>query len=87
MSAGLEHSYDEAIIVTDAELQDSQELIPEMLAKWREGYDIVNMQRRERRGKIWFKRFSAACYTDYSTILLSSKSLKMCEIFACYPER
>ncbi len=62
MSAGLEHSYGEAIIVIDADLQDPPELIPEMLAKWREGYDVVNMQRRERRGETWFKRFSAACY-------------------------
>ncbi|TFH92827.1 glycosyltransferase family 2 protein [Vibrio ouci] len=62
MSAGLEHSNGLAVIVIDADLQDPPELIPEMLAKWREGYDIVNMQRRERLGETWFKRQSAAAF-------------------------
>lgn len=62
MSAGLEHSNGLAVIVIDADLQDPPELIPEMLAKWREGYDIVNMQRGERLGETWFKRQSAATF-------------------------
>lgn len=62
MSAGLEHCHGEAVIVIDADLQDPPELIPKMLSKWREGYDVVNMQRSERHGETWFKRFSAACF-------------------------
>ncbi|MGR5132150.1 glycosyltransferase family 2 protein [Vibrio alfacsensis] len=62
MSAGLEHCQGEAMIVIDADLQDPPELIPQMVSKWREGYDVVNMQRSERRGETWFKRFSAACF-------------------------
>ncbi len=62
MSAGLEYSQGEAVIVIDADLQDPPELIPDMLAKWREGYDVVNMQRTTRHGETWFKRFSAACF-------------------------
>lgn len=62
MSAGLEHSNGLAVIVIDADLQDPPELIPDMLAKWREGYDIVNMQRCERLGETWFKRQSAAAF-------------------------
>ncbi|EEX91925.1 hypothetical protein VIOR3934_03307 [Vibrio orientalis CIP 102891 = ATCC 33934] len=62
MSAGLEYSNGLAVIVIDADLQDPPELIPDMLAKWREGYDVVNMQRQERLGETWFKRQSAAAF-------------------------
>ncbi|WP_194435343.1 glycosyltransferase family 2 protein [Vibrio fluminensis] len=62
MSAGLEYSRGEAVILIDADLQDPPELIPQMLAKWREGYDVVNMQRKERHGETWFKRQSAAVF-------------------------
>lgn len=59
-SAGLKHADGLAVILLDADLQDPPELIPEMLGRWRDGYDVVNMRRRERHGESWFKRFSAA---------------------------
>ncbi|MBW3164991.1 glycosyltransferase family 2 protein [Ferrimonas balearica] len=62
MSAGLAYARGQAVILLDADLQDPPELIPDMLAKWREGYDVVNMQRRRRLGESWFKRTSAAAY-------------------------
>lgn len=62
MSAGLEHSNGLAVILIDADLQDPPELIPDMVAKWREGFDVVNMQRSERLGETWFKRKSAAMF-------------------------
>ncbi|WP_061018399.1 glycosyltransferase family 2 protein [Vibrio splendidus] len=62
MSAGLEHCRGQAVILLDADLQDPPELIPQMVAKWREGYDVVNMQRSQRDGETWFKKFSAACF-------------------------
>lgn len=62
MSAGLKHCQGEAIILIDSDLQDPPELIPDLLAKWREGNDVVNMQRSDRLGESWFKRFSAACF-------------------------
>lgn len=62
MSAGLEYSRGLAVILIDADLQDPPELIPQMLDKWREGFDVVNMQRRHRHGETWFKRQSAACF-------------------------
>ena len=62
MSAGLEHCRGQAVILLDADLQDPPELIPQMIAKWREGYDVVNMQRRQRDGETWFKKFSAASF-------------------------
>ncbi|PQJ60879.1 glycosyltransferase [Vibrio chagasii] len=62
MSAGLEHCRGQAVILLDADLQDPPELIPQMIAKWREGYDVINMQRRQRDGETWFKKFSAASF-------------------------
>jgi len=62
MSAGLEYSQGEAIIIIDADLQDPPELIPQMVFRWRQGYDVVNMQRSNRHGETWFKRFSATCF-------------------------
>ncbi|EED27555.1 glycosyltransferase family 2 protein, partial [Vibrio sp. 16] len=62
MSAGLEYSRGQVVTILDADLQDPPELLPEMLEKWREGYDVVNMQRKERHGETWFKQKSAAWF-------------------------
>lgn len=56
VGAGLEQAAGDAVIVLDADLQDPPELVPQMLAKWREGYDVVYAQRNRRRGESLFKR-------------------------------
>ena len=58
--AGMQYSTGEAVIVMDVDLQDPPELITEMFAKWREGYDIVLPQRRRRTGEPWIKKLVAA---------------------------
>lgn len=61
--AGLQYATGEAVIVMDVDLQDPPELITDMVAKWREGYDVVYAQRRGREGETWLKRVvSAAGY-------------------------
>ncbi|MDN3682000.1 glycosyltransferase family 2 protein [Vibrio tapetis subsp. quintayensis] len=62
MSAGLKYCRGQTVILLDADLQDPPELIPDMIAKWREGYDVVNMQRSERLGETRMKRASAALF-------------------------
>jgi len=64
--AGLEYSRGDAAIVMDVDLQDPPELVHEMVAKWREGYDVVLPQRRQRTGEPWVKRLIAA--TGYKVI-------------------
>lgn len=59
MSAGLKLARGEAVILIDSDLQDPPELIPRMLAAWRQGADVVNMRRRSRQGETWFKKASA----------------------------
>jgi dolichol-phosphate mannosyltransferase len=58
--AGLEYSRGEAVIVMDVDLQDPPELVQAMVAKWREGYDIVLPQRRQRTGEPWLKKLVSA---------------------------
>lgn len=49
--AGLEHCRGNSAIVMDVDLQDPPELIPEMLEKWREGFEVVCAKRRHRDGE------------------------------------
>jgi dolichol-phosphate mannosyltransferase len=51
LSAGLEAARGEAIVLMDADLQDPPELIPQLLAEWRDGYDVVYAIRSEREGE------------------------------------
>ena len=64
--AGMEYSRGDAVIVMDVDMQDPPELIGEMVAKWREGYDVVLPQRRERTGEPWIKKFVSE--TGYKVI-------------------
>ncbi len=59
ITAGLDHCRGRAVIVMDADLQDPPELVPEMIAKWRQGYQVVYARRRQRCGEGVFKRASA----------------------------
>jgi len=54
--AGLQYATGEAVIVMDVDLQDPPELLTDLVAKWREGYDVVYAQRRGREGETWLKR-------------------------------
>ena len=54
--AGLQYSSSAAVVVMDVDLQDPPELVCEMVAKWREGFDVVYAQRRSRRGETLAKR-------------------------------
>jgi dolichol-phosphate mannosyltransferase len=58
--AGMQYSRGDAVIVMDVDLQDPPELITEMVAKWREGFDVVLPQRRQRTGEPWLKKFVSA---------------------------
>jgi glycosyltransferase involved in cell wall biosynthesis len=62
MTAGFDHAEGDAVIVIDADLQDPPELIPALVAAWREGFDVVYAQRRGREGETWLKKATAACF-------------------------
>jgi polyisoprenyl-phosphate glycosyltransferase len=59
VTAGLNYVQGEAIIVLDADLQDPPELIPDLIALWRQGYQVVYAHRTKRLQESWIKRFCA----------------------------
>jgi dolichol-phosphate mannosyltransferase len=63
---GLAHSSGDAVIVMDVDLQDPPELIPEMVSRWEDGYDVVYAQRRRRDGETLTKR--VVSYVGYKFI-------------------
>ena len=62
LTAGLDYSSGEAVIVIDADLQDPPELIPKLVEKWSEGYDVVNAKRIKRKGESLLKKVMSYIY-------------------------
>jgi dolichol-phosphate mannosyltransferase len=58
ITAGMDHSDGTVVVNIDSDLQDPPELIPEMIQRWRQGYDVVYAQRSTRRDR-FAKQFSA----------------------------
>ena len=66
LTAGLDHVDADAVVVLDADGQDPPELLPEFVARWREGHDVVYGTRASRDGESWLKRATASAF--YRTI-------------------
>jgi dolichol-phosphate mannosyltransferase len=62
LTAGLDHASGDAVVIMDADLQDPPEIVVEMLARYREGYDIAYAQRTKRHGETAFKVATAAAF-------------------------
>ena len=62
MSAGLAAARGDAIVITDADLQDPPEVIPEMVAAWRSGVDVAYGRRKSRDGETKFKLVTASLF-------------------------
>ncbi len=62
VTAGLDYSRGQAVVIIDADLQDPPEVILDLIAKWREGYEVVYAIRAEREGESWFKLLTAATF-------------------------
>jgi dolichol-phosphate mannosyltransferase len=59
VTAGMDYANGDAVIIIDADLQDPPEVIPELIAKWEEGNEVVYAVREERKGESFFKRITA----------------------------
>ena len=75
ITAGLQYSEGDVVVVMDCDLQDPPELIPELLKKWKEGYDVVHCIRKKRKGSL-FKRVSYKLFywlytrlSDFETLM------------------
>lgn len=62
ITAGMDKASGDAVVVIDADLQDPPEVIPRMVEKWLEGYQVVYGVRAKREGETFFKRFTAALF-------------------------
>jgi glycosyltransferase involved in cell wall biosynthesis len=62
VTAGLDYSRGQAVVIIDADLQDPPEVILDLIAKWREGFEVVYAVRAEREGESWFKLFTASLF-------------------------
>jgi len=62
VTAGLDYARGRAVIIMDADLQDPPEVIPRLIERWREGYEVVYAVRAEREGETWFKKTTAALF-------------------------
>lgn len=62
MAAGLRHAGGEAVLLMDADLQHPPEVIPEMVALWRDGVDMVIAVRRDRGTDSWPRRMISLAY-------------------------
>jgi glycosyltransferase involved in cell wall biosynthesis len=62
VTAGMDYARGDAVVLIDADLQDPPEVILDLLAKWREGYEVVYAVRAERKGETWFKEFTAKAF-------------------------
>jgi polyisoprenyl-phosphate glycosyltransferase len=62
LTAGLDHADADAVVIIDADLQDPPELIPQFIAKWREGFDVVYGTRATRAGETGLKKLTASLF-------------------------
>jgi glycosyltransferase involved in cell wall biosynthesis len=62
VTAGLDYSRGDAVVIIDSDLQDPPEVILDLIAKWQSGYEVVYAVRTEREGETWFKEFTASLF-------------------------
>jgi len=62
ITAGMDYAEGDAVVIIDADLQDPPEVIPRLVEKWREGFDVVYAVREKRAGETWLKKALAALF-------------------------
>jgi polyisoprenyl-phosphate glycosyltransferase len=75
ITAGLDRADGQAVVVMDSDLQDPPEVVGQMLARWREGFDVVFGVRSHRHGESAFKKLSAAVYYRLLRMMLGGASI------------
>lgn len=62
VTAGLDYSRGQAVVIIDADLQDPPEVILQLIEKWQEGYEVVYAVRSDREGETFFKKVTASVF-------------------------
>jgi glycosyltransferase involved in cell wall biosynthesis len=73
ITAGMDYASGDAIIIIDADLQDPPEIIPDMIKKWKEGYEVVYGKRKKRKGEGAFKLITAKIFYRLLGLLVDIK--------------
>ncbi len=73
ITAGMDHARGDAVVVMDADLQDPPEVVADMVAKWRDGYDVVYAKRSVREGERKLKLLTASAFYRLLSRLVSIK--------------
>jgi dolichol-phosphate mannosyltransferase len=73
VTAGLDYSSGQAVVIIDSDLQDPPEVILDLITKWKEGYEVVYAVRAEREGESWFKLFTASLFYHLITSITDVK--------------
>ena len=98
LTAGLEHAEGDAVITMDCDLQHPPRVIPELIEKWREGYDIVSGIRKDTKGVSQFKKLSSRLFYALLRMLSTTHiptgaadfcllSRRVCNVLQSMPER
>ena len=75
ITAGMDRANGDAVVVMDADLQDPPEVVKQMVARWREGFDVVFAIRSRRHGETAFKKLTAAVYYRVLRAMLGGFSI------------
>ena len=74
ITAGIDDALGDAVILMDGDLQDPPEVIPQLIERWQQGFDVITARRRRRNGESAFKL--ATAFLFYRTLrLLSDTSI------------
>jgi glycosyltransferase involved in cell wall biosynthesis len=73
VTAGLDYALGKAAVIIDADLQDPPEVIPMLVEKWKEGFEVVYAVRAEREGENFFKLFTASLFYRLITSITDVK--------------
>ena len=85
--AGFSLAGGEAVIDIDVDLQDPVEAIPEMIEKWKEGFDVVHGKRRVRKGETFLKKATASAYTKFYKKITGLSIPKGCGDFKLFDRK
>jgi len=73
LTAGLDFADGDAVIMMDSDLQHPPSLIPSLVSRWREGYDVVSAVRQRTEGESWFKNFTSRGFYTLLNALSGTK--------------
>lgn len=68
ITAGMDYAEGQAVVVIDADLQDPPEVILQMIAKWKEGYEVVYAKRLKRHGRLYSRKSPLRSFTACSAV-------------------